>query len=58
MRTIQSELERKKLVIPKKAEPISKKQSKEKFSQQELEDLMGMRMPTFRRSKGGAMRSK
>ena len=58
MRTIQSKLKRKKLVNTNIKEPIRKKQSNEKFSQQELEELMGMRMPTFRRSKGGAMRSK
>lgn len=33
-----------------------KRRNKEKLSIQQIEDLMGMHMDTFRRSKGGAIR--
>ncbi|RDY70308.1 hypothetical protein DXT76_13635 [Halobacillus trueperi] len=41
---------------PKKK--TSKKKKKERLSHREVENLMGMNRPTYRRGKGGAMKQR
>lgn len=60
LRTIQSEFNKKGIIKQKEVSPMVHLQlkSKKQLSKWEIEELMNIRMPTFRRSKGGAMRSK
>ncbi|MFY0742139.1 hypothetical protein AB1K09_06355 [Solibacillus silvestris] len=59
MRTIQSEIKRQGITKHKNTtSAVKHPKEKEQLSKWELEELMGMRMPIFKRSKGGAMRSK
>lgn len=59
LRTIQSEFKRQRITKHQNTTSAVKKQKvKEQLSKWELEELMGMRMPTYKRSKGGAIRSK
>lgn len=56
MRTIQSQLQEKGLVAPSKEKDKKESRPKEKLSQRDIRELMGMHTPTYRRGKGGAMR--
>ncbi|MER2172245.1 MAG: hypothetical protein ABS938_16635 [Psychrobacillus psychrodurans] len=59
MRTIQSEFKTQRITKHKNTtSAVKKPRVKEQLSKWELEELMGMRMPTYKRSKGGAIRSK
>lgn len=56
MRTLQSELRR--LKLAKKKEQLEQAPKKQqKLSKSELEEMMGLRKPRYRRGKGGAYRS-
>ncbi|MER2058178.1 MAG: hypothetical protein ABTA16_05100 [Niallia sp.] len=59
MRMIQSEFKRQGITKQKNTISLVKQpKGKEQLSKWELEELMGMRMPTYKRSKSGAIRSK
>jgi hypothetical protein len=60
LNTIQSELERLGFKSDKKVKPVKrkKKKSKQKYSTREIEALMGKNKQTYRRGKGGALRSR
>lgn len=59
LRTIQSEFNRQGIIKQKNTTSLVKQpKNKERLSKWELEELMGVRMPTYKRSKGGAIRSK
>ena len=59
MRTIQSELIKQGITkLKNTTSSVKQPKNKERLSKWEIEELMGMRMNIFKRSKGGAMRSK
>ncbi|WP_155522820.1 hypothetical protein [Indiicoccus explosivorum] len=58
MGNLQEELIRIGLAKKEKSPPKKEKRPKNKLSQRDLEELMGVRKPRFSRHKGGAYRQK